>query len=855
MRPERPGPAGPPQETATATRAPGEPAAAVAPDAARALAPRYRFVAELARGGMGRVTVLLDTLLGREVAVKEVLPQAGARALRRFEREALLTAGLEHPGIVPVHELVRGPDGEPYLVMRRVKGRPLDEAVAAAPGLAGRLALLPAVLAAVDAVAYAHGRGIVHRDLKPSNVLLGEFGETVVIDWGLAREVAAPPAGVEAAAHPERRAREAGPESRDGRSGAFDDGLTRAGSVIGTPAFMSPEQARGEAVDPRADVYALGAILYQLLTGQRPYAGTPSQELVQAVRTGPPRSIQALAPELAPELAAIAERAMAREVPARYASAQELSEDLRRFQTGRLVSAHAYSSRQLLARFLRRNALPVALTAAFVLALGALGAVSVRRVLAERAAAEAARDQARREAALSTRVSGFLTEMFQVSKPEQARGRAVPAREVLDRAAGRLDALGDEPEVQARLATTMGDVYTSLGLYPSARPLLERALAAARELGEGTATHAAAQAAMARLLLQEGKYADAEPLARAALASWQRLRGDEAAEALSARSTLADALRSQSRVPEAEPLHRAVWEARRRLLGADDPATLSAQALLADDLMRLSRFQESRRLYEEALPAARRVLGPDHPGLADVLVGLAYVHARLGDHAASEAANREAAALRAKVLGPDHTATLSAQYGLALNLYDVERYPDAERLARDLVTRRTALLGAEHPQTLNTVHFHANTLMQLRRFPEAEALHVRNGALRAKVLGPGHQNTLLSRHALAQVYVFEGRTREADALLEAVRDGYLANLGPQASEIGTAWYDLAWSAARRGDRDEALRRLRRSLEHHLLPETALRMGRDNAFRTLHGDPGFEAIAAEAAAAGRAAASR
>jgi len=844
MTPERPGPAGPPQETATATRAPGEPAAAVAPDAARALAPRYRFVAELARGGMGRVTVLLDTLLGREVAVKEVLPEAGARALRRFEREALLTAGLEHPGIVPVHELVRGPDGEPYLVMRRVKGRPLDEAVAAASGLAGRLALLPAVLAAVDAVAYAHGRGIVHRDLKPSNVLLGEFGETVVIDWGLARELGA---GADGEAD--------GPAAADGRSGAFDDGLTRAGSVLGTPAFMSPEQARGEAVDPRADVYALGAILYQLLTGQRPYAGTPSQELVQAVRAGPPRPIRALAPELAPELAAIAERAMAREVPARYASAQELSEDLRRFQTGRLVSAHAYSSRQLVARFLRRNALPVALTAAFVLALGALGAVSVRRVLSERAAAEAARDQARREAALSTRVSGFLTEMFQVSKPEQARGRAVPAREVLDRAAGRLDALGDEPEVQARLATTMGDVYTSLGLYPSARPLLERALAAARALGEGTATHAAAQAAMARLLLQEGKYADAEPLARAALAGWQRLRGDEAAETLAARSTLADALRSQSRVPEAEPLHRAVWEARRRLLGADDPATLSAQALLADDLMRLSRFQESRRLYEEALPAARRVLGPDHPGLADVLVGLAYVHARLGDHAASEAANREAAALRAKVLGPDHTATLSAQYGLALNLYDEERYLDAERLARDLAARRTALLGAEHPQTLNTVHFLANTLMQLHRFPEAEALHLRNGALRAKVLGPGHQNTLLSRHALAQVYVFEGRTREADALLEAVREGYLANLGPQASEIGTAWYDLAWSAARRGDRDEALRRLRRSLEHHLLPETALRMGRDNAFRPLHGDPGFEAIAAEAAAAGRAAASR
>ncbi|MFT3912965.1 MAG: serine/threonine-protein kinase [Anaeromyxobacteraceae bacterium] len=830
--------------TATSTRSPDGPAPATPPaDASRALAPRYRFVAELAHGGMGRVSILEDTLLGREVAVKEVLPEAGARALRRFEREALLTARLEHPGIVPVHELVRGPAGEPYLVMRRVKGRPLDEALAAAPDLAGRLALLPALAAAVDAVAYAHGRGVVHRDLKPSNVLLGEFGEAVVIDWGLAREVAslAGEAGEGEASAAERATGEL-----SGASGAFDDGLTRVGALLGTPAFMSPEQARGEAVDARADVYALGAILYQLLAGARPYAGVPQERLVEAVRAGPPPPVQVLEPAAAPELAAICGRAMARAPADRYVTAQALTEDLRRFLTGRLVQAHAYSTGALLRRWLRRHAAPVALTAAFVVALAVLGAVSVQRIVAEREAAEAARDRARREAEVSARVSRFLGDMFQVSRPEQAKGRTVPAREVLDRAARQLDALGAEPEVQARLATTMGDVYTSLGLWPEARPLLERALAAARGLGEGP-TLAGAEVAMARLLHQEGKYADAERQVRPALAAWERLAGAEGPEALAARSVLADTLRAQSRNAEAEPLHRAVWEARRRTLGDAQRATINAANLLAEDLWRMGRYPEARGLFEETLANARRALGPDDPAVADLLVGLAYVRSRLGDVAGCEAANREALAVRTRVLGPDHPGTMSVEYGLALSLFDQERYADVEAVTRALAARRSRVLGPEHPQTLNTVHLLANALQQLHRFPEAEALHRSNGALRAKVLGAEHVSALLSRHALAQVFIFEGRTAEADAELGALRDTYARKLGPAAPEVGTALYDLAWSATRRGDRDRALALLREALGHHLLPETALRMGRDNAFRPLFRDPGFLAVVEEARA--------
>lgn len=216
---------------------------------------RYQVLGEFARGGLGRILKVKDVRLGRIVALKEMLGDS-AKAYARFAREALLTARLEHPAIVPIHEIGRWPSGEPFYAMKLVSGRSLREVIHATRTLGERLALLPNAIAVADAIAYAHSVGVLHRDLKPANVLVGAFGETVVIDWGLAKDV--------------REAHGSSPADLDP---ALPDGdsLTVMGAVLGTPQYMPPEQARGLPVNERADVYALGALLYEVLAGAPPY--------------------------------------------------------------------------------------------------------------------------------------------------------------------------------------------------------------------------------------------------------------------------------------------------------------------------------------------------------------------------------------------------------------------------------------------------------------------------------------------------------------------------------------------------------------------------------------------------------
>ena len=287
---------------------------------------------------MGRVVEATDTLLGRVVAVKEAL-SSDPEALRRFARETRITARLEHPSIVPVYDA--SPEGDtPYYVMRKVSGRPLSDLVAAAETLPERLALVPHVLAAAQAVAHAHARGIVHRDIKPSNILVGELGETVVIDWGLAKVIGEPDADDPHA-----------PAAPD-PGGSL---LTRAGVVFGTPGFMSPEQLRGDGSDPRSDVYALGATLFYLLARRLPHHSANPTELMALAESRPSPPISTLVPGVPAELSTIVDTALAFDQDKRYADASALAEDLQRFLKGQLVASHQYSRRERLFRFVRRH--------------------------------------------------------------------------------------------------------------------------------------------------------------------------------------------------------------------------------------------------------------------------------------------------------------------------------------------------------------------------------------------------------------------------------------------------------------------------------------------------------------------
>jgi tetratricopeptide (TPR) repeat protein len=329
---------------------------------------QYEVTGELARGGMGRIKVARDKRLDRYVAIKEVLVKDGMLA-RRFAREARITARLQHPSIISVYEAGTWASGEPFYAMPLLKGESLDAAVARRTTLDQRVALVPHVLAVADAMAYAHEQRVIHRDLKPRNVLVGTYGETVVIDWGLAKELSAA-------------------EERFGTAGA--DGESVIGEVMGTPAYMPPEQANGDPVDARADVYAIGAMLSHVLTGAPPYEGASSAAVLDAVLHGPPIPVATREPGAPIELVAIIERSMARSADARYPTARELAEDLRRFLTGQLVGAHHYTRGQLVRRWLQRNR--AASIAALVVV--AVTAAAFQRVVYAKHVADEQRDLA-----------------------------------------------------------------------------------------------------------------------------------------------------------------------------------------------------------------------------------------------------------------------------------------------------------------------------------------------------------------------------------------------------------------------------------------------------------------------------
>lgn len=337
----------------------------------------YKVAGEVARGGLGRILEARDRRLDRPVALKQLLHEHSIGA-HRFVREALVTARLQHPAIVPVYEAGRWPDGEPFYAMKLVNGRSLKEVIDETRGLDERLALLPNVIAVADAIAYAHSEGVIHRDLKPSNVLIGPFGETVVIDWGLAKDLRAQEEAVGGPAAP---------------TPLVSAPLTLAGSVMGTPHYMPPEQARGEEVTERADVYALGALLYHVLAGVSPYLGADPAQVLTQVLTVAPAPVEQLQPGLPEDLAAVVHKAMARHPLDRYPSARELAEDLKRFQTGKLVQAHEYAWHTLLGRWLRRHRVPVAMAAIFLLVLAVSGALALRRIVQEGRRAAASRNR------------------------------------------------------------------------------------------------------------------------------------------------------------------------------------------------------------------------------------------------------------------------------------------------------------------------------------------------------------------------------------------------------------------------------------------------------------------------------
>ncbi len=424
----------------------------------------FETIEELGAGGMGVVLRVRDRRLGRPAALKLIRREAaGAGGVARFIREARIMARLDHPSIPPVYEAGKTPRGEHYILMRLIDGEPLSRAIARSlrAGDAERRRLLEALVRVGEAIAYAHARGVLHRDLKPDNVILGRFGEVMVVDWGIARSDADPdeaPLQLEATA-------------AVGATELAAAGLTQAGTVLGTPGYMPPEQASGREVDERADVFALGAMLTEILTGEPPVAGRDQVHRIMATLKGGIATPRERRPELPADLDAIAAAALRADPRRRTRSASAFVADLRAWLADRPVAAHRYSARERLAGWTRRHptavlALAILALAVTIVAVGLSVAARARRRTREAAAAlEAARERSETR----RRTIASLAEVSELLR----RGRET---EPVERAVARGLALwGEEPPLPVLLA--VASVYEGANLRGQGIATLELAAA------------------------------------------------------------------------------------------------------------------------------------------------------------------------------------------------------------------------------------------------------------------------------------------------------------------------------------------------------------------------------------------
>ena len=845
----------------------------------------YRLVKKLGEGGMGQVWLAEQTApVKRQVAVK--LIKGGwydSSVIQRFEAERQSLAIMDHPAIAKVFDAGSTPDGQPYFVMEYVAGKPItrycDEKKLK---VRERLELFIKVC---EGVQHAHQKAIIHRDLKPSNILVAETdGRAVprIIDFGIAKAISA-------------------------QADLEQTMFTQAGMMVGTLGFMSPEQADPNVrdVDTRTDVYSLGVVLYALLTGMLPFDSEdrkkrPLDEVLRQLREedAPSPSIKLttgkepataaaerrgatpkqLVRILKGDLDWITTKAVERERARRYGTPTELAADVRRYLEKRPVVARPASTPYRLKRYVQRHRVGVAVAAG---AMGLLMAFGVVQALQLR--------QTTRERDRANRITDFMTSMFVVSDPSEAKGNKVTAREILDKASGEIDAgLAKDPELQAQMMYVMGSVYENLGLYSRARPLVERAVeiqkrvlgpkhpktlrsmhlvafdlqqegryAEAKKLEAETLeqlrevvgpTHPdtlAAMTSMGLLLEYEGHHAEAEKMFREALEGQRKKLGSEHPVTLAGMRNLAWGLRDQGKAAEAERVDRDALEIERRVYGLERQETLATMDSLGTILEDQGKYEEAEKLFREALEAERRVLGPEHPLTLGTMTNLGSLLQKDGRLAEAEKLDRETLEIKRRVLGPQHPETLLTTNNLASILLSEAHYEEAEKEFAEILNIHRQVLGPEHPYTIATMINLAEATIRQGRYAQAEKLNRETLEIEQRVLGEEHPYTRMTKNNLRSALMRQGNYSEAGKLARENVAVELRLTGPDSRDVARATYSLACVLALEGKKDEALSTLGEAIDRGLDPDTALAIAKDTDLKSLFDDPGFNVLVARA----------
>jgi eukaryotic-like serine/threonine-protein kinase len=723
----------------------------------------------------------------RRVAIKLIKAGMNTReVVARFESERQALALMDHPAIAKVFDAGSTPQGAPYFVMEYVAGVPVTTYCDNHRlSTRERLGLFMRVC---EGVQHAHQKAIIHRDLKPSNILVTEVDghpAPKIIDFGVAKALT--------------------------QKLTADTMFTRVGAMIGTPEYMSPEQAlsSGEDIDTRTDVYSLGIIFYELLAGVHPIdlrkvtfeeflrrlreddppklstkfrAQDPatSTELARKRHTEPP----ALVKQMRGDLDSIALKALEKDRSRRYGSPSDFASDIVRYLNNEPVLAVppsvAYGARKFARRY--RGALVTA--CAFALVLIAAAAISVRQNI-----------RANKEAAVAQAVNDFLQNdlLAQASAANQSGPNAKPdpdlkVRTALDRAAERIGGkFAKQPEVEASIRDTIGQTYLDMGFYPKAHQQLERALEVYRQaLGANNPKTLKAMGSLGTTAYREAKYPEAEALFKQALQSQRRILGPEHPDTLTSLNGLAAVYSDQGKWAQSETLDEETLEVRRRVLGSEHPDTLRSMNNLAVDFRSQGKYAQAEALLSQTVEIRRRVLGAEHPATLRSMNNLANVYNSQGKYAQAEQLQLQGLEIRRRTLGPEHPETLDSIDDLASDYASEGKFPQAVALLRQALEIQRRILGTEHNSTLLTMNNLAANYVRQGEYQRAEALLGEALEIERRLLGPEHYYTLISMSELAESYGLRGEYAQAGDLFNRTLDTQRRALGPeQPDTLGT----------------------------------------------------------------------